>query len=71
MSSRELDDLECDVRDHVATLDSRWRVLLLALIERAVQLGHLTASTDVASVWELVGREATKAFLPWLRVGLT
>ena len=52
----ELDDLESDVRDHVATLESRWRALLLALVERAVQLGHLTASTDVAQfVWELFG----------------
>jgi len=52
----ELDDLEGDVRDHVVALESRWRGLLLALVERAVQLGHLTDSTDAAQfVWELFG----------------
>ena len=52
----ELDDLEGEVRDHVVALESRWRALLLTLVERAVQLGHLTASTDVAQfVWELFG----------------
>jgi len=52
----ELDDLEGDVRDHVVALERRWRALLLALVERAVQVGHLAASTDAAQfVWELFG----------------
>jgi AcrR family transcriptional regulator len=52
----ELDDLEGSVRDHVAALENEWRALLLALVDQAVQLGHLNASTDVAQfVWELFG----------------
>ena len=52
----ELDDAEGPVRDHVATLENRWRTLLAGLVEAAKVKGELAVSTDVDQVvWELCG----------------
>lgn len=52
----ELDDLDGEVRDHMAALEREWRALLEALVARAVDLRHLRAGTDAAQVvWELCG----------------
>lgn len=52
----ELDDAEGPVRDKVAALEAEWRGLLLQLVGRAVELGHLRGDLDAEQfVWELSG----------------
>ena len=52
----ELDDLEGPVRDKVAAMEGEWRALLVGLVGRAVELGHLRADLDAEQfVWELCG----------------
>ena len=52
----ELDDMEGPVRDKVAAMEGEWRGLLLGLVGRAVELGHLRADLDAEQfVWELSG----------------
>jgi len=52
----ELDDLDGEVRAYAVELERQWREMLLGLVGRAIQLGHLAADTDAAQfVWELCG----------------
>ena len=52
----ELDDAVGPVRDRVAALEAEWHGLLLQLVTRAVELGHLRADLDPEQfVWELSG----------------
>ena len=52
----ELDDAEGPVRDHLATLETRWRSLLAELVGEAVKQGELRSDLDQDQfVWELCG----------------
>lgn len=52
----EFDDVEGAVREKILEMESQWRALLITLVERAVNLGHLRADLDVEQfVWELCG----------------
>lgn len=52
----ELDDLEGEIRDRAVELEGQWRAMLLGLVLRSVELGHLARDTDEAQfVWELCG----------------
>lgn len=52
----ELDDRPGPVRDHVVTLERRWRGLLSGLAAEAVARGELRRELDVEQfVWELCG----------------
>lgn len=52
----ELDDLAGEVREHVATLEGRWRTLLADLTRQAVVNGHLRGDLDIDQfVFELCG----------------
>jgi AcrR family transcriptional regulator len=52
----ELDDAEGPVRDKVAAMEAEWRGLLVQLVRRAVELGHLRSDLDADQfVWELFG----------------
>lgn len=52
----ELDDLEGEIRDRAVQLEGQWRAMLLGLVLRSVELGHLARDTDAAQfVWELCG----------------
>lgn len=52
----ELDDLEGEIRDRAVELEGQWRAMLLGLVLRSVELGHLARDTDAAQVvWELCG----------------
>jgi AcrR family transcriptional regulator len=52
----EFDDIEGRVRNKILEMESEWRVLLAALIRRAIELGHFRNDLDVDQfVWELCG----------------
>src|SRR5215472_10570344 len=52
----EFDDVEGRVRDKILEMEAEWRRLLTALVQSAVDLGHLRADLDVDQfVWELCG----------------
>ena len=52
----ELDDLDGAVRDHVLTMEQRWRGLLTETCRDAVAQGDLATDLDVEQfVWELCG----------------
>ncbi len=52
----EFDDIEGLVRDKILRMESDWRELLLAILEQAVDRGHLQRDLDRDQfVWELCG----------------
>jgi AcrR family transcriptional regulator len=52
----ELDDLDGEVRAKVVAMESQWRMLLLSLVNEAVERGHLNSKVDAEQlVWELCG----------------
>src|SRR5882762_6139166 len=52
----EFDDVEGPVRNKILELEGQWRRLLIELVRRAVELGHLRRELDVGQfVWELSG----------------
>jgi AcrR family transcriptional regulator len=52
----EFDDIEGPVRDKIVQMESDWRELLLAILEQAVDRGHLRRDLDRDQfVWELCG----------------
>ena len=64
----EFDDVEGRVRNKILEMEGQWRGLLMALVQRAVELGHLRADLDVDQfVWELcaiyLGHHAAHRFL--------
>lgn len=52
----ELDDVANSVRDHLLTMENRWRAFLIGLVESAIDRGELRADLDPEQfVWELCG----------------
>ena len=52
----EFDDVEGAVRDKILEMESSFRGMLIELVRRAVELGHLRRDLDVEQfVWELCG----------------
>jgi AcrR family transcriptional regulator len=52
----EFDDVEGAVRNKILEMESSFRGMLVALVLRAVELGHLRSDLDVEQfVWELCG----------------
>ena len=52
----EFDDVEGQVRTKILEMEGQWRGLLIELVSRAVELGHLRRDLDVEQfVWELSG----------------
>ena len=52
----EYDDIEGPVRDKILQMEGEWRVMVTALVQRAVALGHLRKYLDIDQfVWELSG----------------
>jgi AcrR family transcriptional regulator len=52
----EFDDVEGRVRNKILEMEASWRSLLIDLVRRAVELGHLRHDLDVEQfVWELCG----------------
>lgn len=50
----ELDDIDGQIRDYVATMEQEWRGQLAILVQEAVDLSELSANTDVDQfVWDL------------------
>lgn len=64
----EFDDIDSPVRDKILEMESEWRHLLTALVQRAVTLGHFHRNLDIDQfVWELcaiyLGHHAAYRFL--------
>jgi AcrR family transcriptional regulator len=52
----EFDDIEGQVRNKILEIESSFRQMLIDLVQRAVDLGHLRRDLDVEQfVWELCG----------------
>jgi AcrR family transcriptional regulator len=52
----EFDDVEGEVRNKILEMEGEWRRLLIGLVSRAAELGHLRRDLDVEQfVWELCG----------------
>ena len=52
----EFDDVEGKVRNKILEMEGEWRRLLIEVVRRAVELGHLRRDLDVEQfVWELSG----------------
>jgi AcrR family transcriptional regulator len=52
----EFDDVEGRVRNKILEMEGAWRRMLIGLVNRAVELGHLRRDLDVDQfVWELSG----------------
>ena len=52
----EFDDVEGAVRNKILEIESSFRTLVIGLVRRAVELGHLRSDLDVEQfVWELCG----------------
>ena len=52
----EFDDVEGRVRNKILEMEGEWRRMLIALVQRAVELGHLRHDLDIEQfVWELCG----------------
>jgi len=52
----EFDDVEGRVRNKILEMEEAWRRMLIELVQRAVDLGHLRYDLDVDQfVWELSG----------------
>ena len=52
----EFDDVEGRVRNKILEMEGAWRRMLIELVQRAVDLGHLRHDLDVDQfVWELCG----------------
>jgi AcrR family transcriptional regulator len=52
----EFDDIEGQVRNKILEMESSFRRMLIDLVQRAVDLGHLRPNLDVEQfVWELCG----------------
>jgi AcrR family transcriptional regulator len=52
----EYDDIEGPVRDKILQMEGEWRVMVTALVQRAVELGHFRKDLDIDQfVWELSG----------------
>ncbi len=52
----EFDDVEGRVRNKILEMEAAWRRMLVDLVRRAVDLGHLRKDLDVEQfVWELSG----------------
>ena len=52
----EFDDVEGEVRNKILEMEGQWRRLLIELVRRAVEVGHLRRDLDVEQfVWELSG----------------
>ncbi len=64
----ELDDVEGDLRDHVAGMEREWRDHLATIVREVIALGELSAATDVDQfVWEMsanyLGHHVSSRFL--------
>ena len=64
----EFDDVEGRVRNKILEMEAAWRSVLVQLVQRAVELGHLRHDLDVDQlVWELsaiyLGHHAAHRFL--------
>lgn len=64
----EFDDVEGRVRSKILEMEDAWRRMLIALVQRAVELGHLRRDLDIEQfVWELcaiyLGHHAAHRFL--------
>jgi AcrR family transcriptional regulator len=52
----EFDDVEGRVRNKILEMEAAWQRMLVRIVERAVELGHLRRGLDVDQfVWELGG----------------
>jgi AcrR family transcriptional regulator len=52
----EFDDVDGPVRNKILEMEGEWRCMLIALVQRAVELGHLRHDLDIEQfVWELCG----------------
>jgi AcrR family transcriptional regulator len=52
----EFDDVEGRVRNKILLMEQAWRRMLIGLVQRAVELGHLRSDLDLDQfVWELCG----------------